>query len=215
MSSSSSSPRSSSPHVIESSSDSLEIEAVSSCLGGMFPIDVKAYRALEVMKSYHSSDSIVIEELLRLVRKRYSILDNYEMYVSCSRGYGFCLEWYARTLNNFPPFLSNEEFELVVRFRGILLSSRVIRGMTEICLVEAGLNQAPQGMKEIPSLFPPLGSIYSGTNFASVAKEGCEATARKEQAGAIEEEPAMGRAPHPRSMKDLCQTHARAKGELF
>ncbi|RWV94294.1 hypothetical protein GW17_00043178 [Ensete ventricosum] len=128
MSSSSSSPPSSSPHVIESSSDSLEIEAVSSCLGGMFPIDVKAYRALEVMKSYHSSDSIMTEKLLRLVRKRYSILDNYEMYV---------------------------------------------------------------------------------------AKEGCEATAQKERAGVIEEEPAMGRAPHPRSMKDLCETHARAKGELF
>ncbi|RWW81618.1 hypothetical protein BHE74_00009962 [Ensete ventricosum] len=47
----------------------------------MSPRDVKAYRALKVMKSCHSFDSVVAEELLGLVWERYSITNDYELYV--------------------------------------------------------------------------------------------------------------------------------------
>ncbi|RRT76736.1 hypothetical protein B296_00008291 [Ensete ventricosum] len=54
---------------------------MSSSSRGMSPRDVKAYRALEVMKSCHSFDSVVTEELLGLVWERYSITNDYELYV--------------------------------------------------------------------------------------------------------------------------------------
>ncbi|RZS09538.1 hypothetical protein BHM03_00040628 [Ensete ventricosum] len=60
------------------SSGSPEVEEVSSSSGGMSPGDMKAFRALEIIRSCHSSDLVMIEELLRLVRWRYSIASDYE-----------------------------------------------------------------------------------------------------------------------------------------
>ncbi|RWW09621.1 hypothetical protein GW17_00026880, partial [Ensete ventricosum] len=57
-----------------------EVEVVSSSSGGMSPLDAKAYQALEVMKSYYGSDSIMIEELLALVREHYSISRDYGLH---------------------------------------------------------------------------------------------------------------------------------------
>ncbi|RWV87996.1 hypothetical protein GW17_00049961 [Ensete ventricosum] len=63
------------------SSGSPEVEEVSSSSGGMSPGDMKAFRALEIIRSCHSSDLVMIEELLRLVRWRYSIPNDYELHI--------------------------------------------------------------------------------------------------------------------------------------
>ncbi|RRT46223.1 hypothetical protein B296_00014195 [Ensete ventricosum] len=47
----------------------------------MSPGDMKAFRALEIIRSCHSSDLVMIEELLRLVRWRYSIPSDYELHI--------------------------------------------------------------------------------------------------------------------------------------
>ncbi|RWW71029.1 hypothetical protein BHE74_00021264 [Ensete ventricosum] len=69
----------SSPEGVSSSSP--EVEEVSSSSGGMSPGDMKAFRALEIIRSCHSSDLVMIEELLRLVRWRYSIRSDYELHI--------------------------------------------------------------------------------------------------------------------------------------
>ncbi|RWW00277.1 hypothetical protein GW17_00036763 [Ensete ventricosum] len=79
-SSSSSYSSQSSPYIVESSSGSPGVEVVSSSLGGMSSVDVKAYQALEVMKLCHNFDSIMTEELLGLVQEHYSISDSYELH---------------------------------------------------------------------------------------------------------------------------------------
>ncbi|RZR72496.1 hypothetical protein BHM03_00014086 [Ensete ventricosum] len=43
------------------------------------PVDAKSLRDLEVMKSYYDIASIITEESLRLIRERYSILEEYAL----------------------------------------------------------------------------------------------------------------------------------------
>ncbi|RWW78451.1 hypothetical protein BHE74_00013335 [Ensete ventricosum] len=64
-----------------------------------------------------------------------------DLFVSGPR-WGFRLDWSGHSINNVPPFLSEEESILVGRLKGILSSSRVVQEMTELWLVEAGLNPA-------------------------------------------------------------------------
>ncbi|RZS11240.1 hypothetical protein BHM03_00042548 [Ensete ventricosum] len=66
--------------------------------------------------------------------------------MSCNRGWGFGLEWSARTINNVPSFLFDKELEQVERLRAILFSSLAIRDMIEIWLVEASISTTPWGM---------------------------------------------------------------------
>ncbi|RRT47470.1 hypothetical protein B296_00004616 [Ensete ventricosum] len=72
-----------------------EVE-VSSSFGGMFSGDVKAFHALEVIRSSHSSDSVMNEELLRLVRGRYSISSDYELHASQPEQHPFDLSLTAQ-----------------------------------------------------------------------------------------------------------------------
>ncbi|RRT31509.1 hypothetical protein B296_00047580 [Ensete ventricosum] len=58
---------------------------------------------------------------------------------------GFRLDWSAHPIGNAPPFLSEEETVLVGRLKGIISSSRVIKEMAELWLVEAGLSPASRG----------------------------------------------------------------------
>ncbi|RWW24329.1 hypothetical protein BHE74_00025702 [Ensete ventricosum] len=128
MSSSSSSASSLSPLVVESSSSSLEVEAVSSSSGGMSPVDIKAYRALEVMRSCHDFDSIVTEEPLALVLDRY-------------RTEEACLEWWCITPSQMTP--NSGMTEVWLNEAGF---SPAPRGMIEydlclfLCFVEPGAN---------------------------------------------------------------------------
>ncbi|RZR77223.1 hypothetical protein BHM03_00002235 [Ensete ventricosum] len=60
--------------------------------------------------------------------------------------WGFTLDWSAHPIGNVPPYLSKEESVLVGRLKGILSSSRAIKEMTELWLVEAGLSPTPRGI---------------------------------------------------------------------
>ncbi|RRT71021.1 hypothetical protein B296_00033806, partial [Ensete ventricosum] len=60
------------------------------------------------------------------------------LYVS-GPAWGFGLDWSANPISNAPPYLSEEETVLVRRLKGILSSSRAIKEMAELWLVEAGL----------------------------------------------------------------------------
>ncbi|RZS26808.1 hypothetical protein BHM03_00060209 [Ensete ventricosum] len=59
--------------------------------------------------------------------------------------WGFRLDWLAHSIGNASPFLSEEETVLVDRLKGILSSSRAIKEMAELWLVEAGLSSASRG----------------------------------------------------------------------
>ncbi|RWW88351.1 hypothetical protein BHE74_00002777 [Ensete ventricosum] len=58
---------------------------------------------------------------------------------------GFRLDWSAHPIGNVPSYLS-EEFVLVGRLKGILSSSRAIKEMTKLWLVEAGLGPTSRGI---------------------------------------------------------------------
>ncbi|RWV78413.1 hypothetical protein GW17_00060626, partial [Ensete ventricosum] len=51
--------------------------------------------------------------------------------------WGFRLDWSAHPIDNASPYLSEEEFVLVDRLKGILSSSCAIKEMTKLWLVEA------------------------------------------------------------------------------
>ncbi|RRT31568.1 hypothetical protein B296_00034446 [Ensete ventricosum] len=52
--------------------------------------------------------------------------------------WGFRLDWSAHPIGNASPYLSEEEFVLIGRLKGILSSSCAIKEMTELWLVKAG-----------------------------------------------------------------------------
>ncbi|RRT31977.1 hypothetical protein B296_00049410 [Ensete ventricosum] len=59
--------------------------------------------------------------------------------------WGFMFDWSAHPIGNASPYLSEEETVLVGRLKGILSSSRAIKEMAELWLVEAGLSSASRG----------------------------------------------------------------------
>ncbi|RWW42416.1 hypothetical protein BHE74_00052068 [Ensete ventricosum] len=63
------------------------------------------------------------------------------LYVS-GPAWGFGLDWSAHPIGNAPPYLSEEETILVGRLKRILSSSRAIKEMAELWLVETGLSPA-------------------------------------------------------------------------
>ncbi|RWW57457.1 hypothetical protein BHE74_00035764 [Ensete ventricosum] len=60
--------------------------------------------------------------------------------------WGFRLDWSAHPIGNASPYLSEEEFVLIGRLKGILSSSCAIKEMTELWLVKAGLSPASRGI---------------------------------------------------------------------
>ncbi|RWW49840.1 hypothetical protein BHE74_00043944 [Ensete ventricosum] len=73
-----------SPRVVDSSSDSPEVEVLSSSSGGMSPMDTKAFKVLGVMRSCYDYDSVVTDELLIEVRKHYNIPNEYALHAPLS-----------------------------------------------------------------------------------------------------------------------------------
>ncbi|RZR92928.1 hypothetical protein BHM03_00021314 [Ensete ventricosum] len=69
-----------------------------------------------------------------------------------SLSWGFIVEWSVHPISNIPPLLSEEEFVMVNRLKGILLLSRVTQDMTEMWLVEAGLSPASRGISAFDAL---------------------------------------------------------------
>ncbi|RZS22385.1 hypothetical protein BHM03_00055151 [Ensete ventricosum] len=64
--------------------------------------------------------------------------------------WGFKLDWSAHPIGNVSPYLSEEEFILVGRLKGIFSASCMIKEMTELWLVEAGLSPASRGTVILP-----------------------------------------------------------------
>ncbi|RRT84645.1 hypothetical protein B296_00011508 [Ensete ventricosum] len=97
--------------------------------------------------------------------------------------WGFRLDWSACPISNVPPYLSEEESILVDRLKGILSSSRAIKEMTELWLVEADLSPASrEPTASVEELETPVEST---------------------------EEIVMPVFHLPKSMKDLCGTKIR------
>ncbi|RRT31145.1 hypothetical protein B296_00056559, partial [Ensete ventricosum] len=66
--------------------------------------------------------------------------------------WGFRLDWSAHPIGNAPPYLSEEETILVGRLKGILSSSRMIKEMAELWLVEASLSPASRDRMDLGEL---------------------------------------------------------------
>ncbi|RRT31500.1 hypothetical protein B296_00037008 [Ensete ventricosum] len=66
--------------------------------------------------------------------------------------WGFRLDWSAHPISNASSYLSEEEFILVSRLKGILSSSCAIKEMTELWLVKAGLSPASRDWMELGDL---------------------------------------------------------------
>ncbi|RRT32114.1 hypothetical protein B296_00047123, partial [Ensete ventricosum] len=66
--------------------------------------------------------------------------------------WGFRLDWSAHPIGNVSPYLSEEETILVGKLKGILSSSRAIKEMAELWLVEAGLSPASRDRMDLGEL---------------------------------------------------------------
>ncbi|RRT48694.1 hypothetical protein B296_00026179, partial [Ensete ventricosum] len=66
--------------------------------------------------------------------------------------WGFRLDWSAHPIGNASSYLFEEESILVGRLKGILSSSRAIKEMTELWLVEAGLSPASRDRMDLDEL---------------------------------------------------------------
>ncbi|KAJ8501042.1 hypothetical protein OPV22_011594 [Ensete ventricosum] len=73
------------------------------------------------------------------------------LYVS-GLAWGFELNWSAHPIGNARPYLSEEETVLVGRLKGIISSSRAIKEMIELWLVEAGLSPASRDQMDLGEL---------------------------------------------------------------
>ncbi|RWW87099.1 hypothetical protein BHE74_00004096 [Ensete ventricosum] len=62
------------------------------------------------------------------------------------------LDWSAHPIGNGSPYLSEKEFVLVGRLKGIISSSCVIKEMTELWLVKAGLSPASRDRMDLGDL---------------------------------------------------------------
>ncbi|RZR76740.1 hypothetical protein BHM03_00001620 [Ensete ventricosum] len=93
--------------------------------------------------------------------------------VSCPN-WGFRLDWSVRPISNVPPYLSEEESILVGRLKGIVCSSRAIKEVTKLWLVEAGLSPAFRDRMDLGDLrgMPKVsGGKTLVTQVASPARE--------------------------------------------
>ncbi|RWW37499.1 hypothetical protein BHE74_00057365 [Ensete ventricosum] len=123
----------SSPGSGETSRCDPEVNSSGASSGPPSPIDARVLRDLEVMKSDHDLDTAVTEGSLVVIRERYSFSS-------------------AHPIGNTSPYLSEEETVLVGRLKGILSSSRAIKEMAELWLVEAGLRPASRDQMDLEEL---------------------------------------------------------------
>ncbi|RZS12700.1 hypothetical protein BHM03_00044179 [Ensete ventricosum] len=124
------------------------------------------------MKSEHDLDTTVTKGSLVVIRERYSIPVEYGLHVPQPRQrpysldtpgmcisvddleavWGFRLNWSAHPIDNASPYLSKEETVLVGKLKEILSSSRAIKEMAELWLVEAGLSPASRDQMDLGEL---------------------------------------------------------------
>ncbi|RRT49970.1 hypothetical protein B296_00026637 [Ensete ventricosum] len=130
--------------------------------------------------------------------------------------WGFTLDWSAHPIGNVPPYLS-EESVLVGRLKGVLSSSRAIKEMTELWLVEAGLSPTStdrmdlgdlRGMSKVSGGKTPSARtvVLAQEVGVSLGKEPAEPVEEPETLEDSAEEDASPVFHRPRSMKDLFKT---------
>ncbi|RWW37137.1 hypothetical protein BHE74_00057787, partial [Ensete ventricosum] len=129
--------------------------------------------------------------------------------------WGFRLDWSAHPIGNASSYLSEEESVLVGRLKGILSSSRAIKEMIEIWLVEAGLSPASKGTVILP-YFSFSSCLLTYKHKSRLGEEGSRSRSKGKEPAAPSEEPDMpvepeeaGASPvhrRPRSMKDIFKT---------
>ncbi|RZS27888.1 hypothetical protein BHM03_00061420 [Ensete ventricosum] len=102
--------------------------------------------------------------------------------------WGFMLDWSVHPIGNASSYLSEEEFVLVGRLKGILSSSRAIKEMTELWLVKACLSPASRdrmdldelrGMPKVSSGKAPLTRIAAREVGVSPAREAPKASSKR------------------------------------
>ncbi|RWW62751.1 hypothetical protein BHE74_00030107, partial [Ensete ventricosum] len=141
---------------------------------------------------------------------------------------GFQPEWTARTLSNGPPSLLDKESELVGRLKSILSSSRAIKDMIEVWLVEVGLSPKSRSMAYMVNLdrIKSMPRVLIGratsmpveeTTIFILEKEHVRAHSSKgkEHVGEVGGEEIAECAQRHRIMRDLCEMEDRAEGDKY
>ncbi|RWW35570.1 hypothetical protein BHE74_00059484, partial [Ensete ventricosum] len=144
--------------------------------------------------------------------------------------WGFRLDWSAHPIGNASPYLSEKETVLIDRLRGILSTSRAIKEMTELWLVEAGLSPASRdrmdlgelrGMPKVASGKVPPTRPTAREVGASPAREAPKASLKRLVVAPTEQ--AEDAARHHKKVKVLTrrhkshlgagESHSRSKGK--
>ncbi|RRT31912.1 hypothetical protein B296_00054504, partial [Ensete ventricosum] len=134
--------------------------------------------------------------------------------------WGFRLDWSAHMIGNASPYLSEEETVLVSKLKGIISSSRAIKEMTELWLVEAGLSPTSRdrmdlgklrGMPKVTSgKVPPTRPIAREVG-ASPAREAPKASSKRPVDASAEQ--AADATRRHKKVKVLTRRHKSCLGE--
>ncbi|RWW61984.1 hypothetical protein BHE74_00030906, partial [Ensete ventricosum] len=128
------------------------------------------------------------------------------LYVS-GPAWGFMLDWSAHPIGNAPPYLSEEETVLVGRLKGILSSSRAIKEMVELWLVEVGLSPTSRATS---GKVPPTRPIVREVG-ASPAREALRASSKRPVVSPLEQ--AEDTVRRHKKVKVLTRRHKSRPGE--
>ncbi|RZS26310.1 hypothetical protein BHM03_00059632, partial [Ensete ventricosum] len=202
------------------------------------PIDPRILRDLEVMKLDHDLDTTVTEGSLAVIRERYSIPVEYGLHVpqlgqrpysldahlgGCSRGRSPVSS--ASTHRRMPEVVEDlpqpGSAQLVDRLKGILSSSRAIKEMIELWLVEVGLSPASRGDQwQGPSDLPrcpggrcfsrkgsPEGFVKEASQRTGRAGRGCSEVPQEGQSAN------EGESPRHKSRLGEGESRSRSKGK--
>ncbi|RWW51120.1 hypothetical protein BHE74_00042559, partial [Ensete ventricosum] len=132
----------------------------------------------------------------------------------------FRLDWSAHPIGSASPYLSEEESVLVNRLKEILSSSRAIKEMTELWLVEAGLSTASRdrmdlgelrGMPKVSSGKAPPTRVATREVGSSPAREAPKASSKRPVD--VPTEQATDAAKRHKKIKVLTRRHKSRLGE--
>ncbi|RRT32189.1 hypothetical protein B296_00056316 [Ensete ventricosum] len=134
--------------------------------------------------------------------------------------WGFRLDWSAHPIDNASPYLSKEETVLVDRLKEIISSSRAIKEMTELWLVEVSLSPASRdqmdlgelcGMPKVASGKVPSTCLTAREVDASPAREAPKASLKRPIITSTEQ--AEDAARRHKKVKVLTRRHKSYLGE--
>ncbi|RWW33128.1 hypothetical protein GW17_00002172 [Ensete ventricosum] len=186
-----------------SGSESGWFEPCSSSSGIMTRIDIKAFQALEVMKSCHDFDSTLTVESLVMVRKRYSILDEYVLHAPFP---GQCpYDAYPEGFN-----ISVDALEVVLKFSvHPMVGECLIAEMVNLDLIRSATKTEghPGSASRAPAPTAPIVQLSSDIEEVKVK------VVAKEGVGALGKHHVIGGA-HPRKKIKVSDRHkSQREGE--